>query len=1194
MGSLAARWFAFIAAWLAVIFAGAWLHDDSGLRTAVDIAGDDGLPGAKLMPDWEATRRFAERLGAERDAYLQFLSLDNGFVALAAVAFVCTAWLTARASSRLLPLALVGASVAYALADWSENWLLARAVAAAASDPAPYVRASLATTLKWGFAAAAVALAAVQLARFVGPRAPWRLALFHDVPYFVERGWRRLEFGAHREFTGAQTRPGLPDALPFWRVLPFWLSSATALFVCFGPSLSGFCSAAPAAAPWGLGLLGLALLGAIGWTLARAVSWARGLLGAHDFAGAPQDTPYEGKRRWITTIVLGGCVALFLSPLWLASGAALFGALQDPCEGAAFSPTSLARLALFAVAMASFAVAWRRQPSTPWLMAWQAATLAFVFLAHWFWLTARPGANEASGDPYRHVFAVVAPATLAALCLVPWLARRLIGRSLAKHGAEFRAALGQRELFKPEEMAPLPTSGAVWHALLFGVTYRWLQFALIPSLVTLVAPVDWLYWLAGFGLALSIGFSAWGNLFARWQQMPMLVERWLLSGTAYFVSLFVVAVAACRLAGVSYVTTLLDGAPFGVIFTGAVMCYALSWLVEYWTNRAAGAQLLALLGNEGKRTAMGLPQAAGGQIAYHGLGRFLVQRQNPGEPAPAVHTYAMTELFGELAGAGKAALAAEVSRQVHLYFYLVNLLVAAIALFFAGLYWHSYTSARPDALVSAEASVDQRKLNDLADRLLAAPGDARPAIVVIASGGGTRAAVWAQHVLEGLHSLGADRDIVLTSGVSGGGVALAYFALHYPKLADPRAHPIVWQRFREAAEGNYIEDVMRGASEWRIYRTAPLSVLLAETFERRLFAKGDREPTFDLPGTPALILNTTITGHPDTDSALLTMALNRAADGDCEEIARPYKLMQGGRLIFTNLRQVNAFPGRGEPIPDVRLPYAIVRDPNVRLASAAALNANFPPVFPNALVQVRNQDPEASCGHRSYLVTDGGAEENLGLVSALFAVQSALNEIGDRCSGKAARSDKWCARRLRRIHFVIAEASATGYDYEQDRGISAGLEGAKDRMTGELTNRLIADANASYLESPAAPARAREMAFHFLAMPLVFRSRGGVGTHWTHAEHFTFADPRQRASNRWLASTVALDWQDLRRMWRSLHAPDLRFCGDDSYGGIDTDTVRRWICGGRFDANKPRDLHILEWRALVGELGPAPGATRTP
>jgi hypothetical protein len=61
-------------------------------------------------------------------------------------------------------------------------------------------------------------------------------------------------------------------------------------------------------------------------------------------------------------------------------------------------------------------------------------------------------------------------------------------------------------------------------------------------------------------------------------------------------------------------------------------------------------------------------------------------------------------------------------------------------------------------------------------------------------------------------------------------------------------------------------------------------------------------------------------------------------------------------------------------------------------------------------------------------------------------------------------------------------------------------------------------------------------------------------------------------------------------MWTALHQPEARFCDDASYGNVNTDKVRRWICGWRFDGNRPRDLHVLEWRTLVTELRPTPPA----
>lgn len=1202
IASRTAPWLALFAALAAAVASSAWVQDEN-LRVVIDIAGDDGLPGGALFPTWQETRAFTERLGESRDAYLAFLYADSwGAAALLAV-FAATIWATWRRAARLWHVALAAAAAAYAASDWTENALLASAVRSATTEAGPYIAASVANSAKWLFGAAAAAVAARQLAAWFGPWRPWFLALFYDVPFFVDRASRRLEFRLNSEFAADPRSPGGLRPRPAWQLVPFWLFGTSVVFLCYGPTLDGFCSLSPGAARGALGLAGLGLAAALAWLVWRkARPWVLKRLNDYPFPSErgceAEDAAHRAKRHWVTVLGLGSCGALVLAPGIFAAFEAVRRAIQGVCAGSTFSEASLWRLVLCAVAIAAFAAAWRSTSSTWRLAAWQAAILAATAAVYWLVLAA-PEATEASGEPYRHVFAVAAPALAIIVALSALIARWALRKPLAEPGDAFRRALRERELFKSLPPTPLPRGAHVWHALFYGIAYRWLQFALIPALIALVAPAEWLLYMIGLGAAVSTGLSTWGNLAPRWRQMVLHVERWFLSGTAFFVSIFVIVIAACRVFGVSYVTTILDGAPFGVIFSGTVMCYAASWLVEYWINRAAASELLGVLGNREPRTAMAYPYAAapgvaveqaGRYLVYHGLGRFLVLGKVAGRRSPAFETYGMTELFAELAP--EAAVA--VNRQVHLYFYAVNFLLAAAAVAFALTYWVSTHLAQPPAVVSAQAGAGGR-LYDLAERLLAAPGDERPAVVVAASGGGTRAAVYAAHVLEGLHGIGVDRDIVLMSGVSGGGVALAYFALHYPELsAAARAgRSDKWKRFMSAIEANYIDDVLKGAAEWRVLGAEPLTVLLKETFERRLFAGAGRAPTFDLPGAPGLILNTTVTGHPDEESALLMVGLDRP-DG-CAEKARPYKLMAGGRLIFTNVGQVSAFPRRDVPIADVRLPYVIVRDPAVGLAPAAALNANFPPVFPNARVEVRNQDPNAECPDRSYFVTDGGAEENLGLVSALLAVQSALEEIAARC--KDARAPG-CGRKLRRIHFVIAEASATGYDYEQDRGLSAGLEGAKDRMTGGLTNTLIAEAKRLYRASPASPVPAaspeheadRWMRFHFLAMPLVFRSRGGIGTHWTHAESFTLSDPRARSSRARWGDTVDLRWSEITRMWTALHDPEARFCDDASYGNVSTDKVRRWICGWRFGGNRPRDLHVLEWRTLVSELKSPPAA----
>jgi hypothetical protein len=478
------------------------------------------------------------------------------------------------------------------------------------------------------------------------------------------------------------------------------------------------------------------------------------------------------------------------------------------------------------------------------------------------------------------------------------------------------------------------------------------------------------------------------------------------------------------------------------------------------------------------------------------------------------------------------------------------------------------------------------QLVDLSSLLRQQSDSVRPALVVVGSGGGTRAALYTTSVLKGLHGLEVDKDIVLLSGVSGGGVALAYFAANSDALTGrpaatrlcPRnkgAAPTVedeWNCFTSNVTKPFIEDVVNGATEWRIFTNTALSALLAESFERHLF-DGRRLGAIRNPG---LILNATIVGHPAAESAVLTKTIDHA--GSCEDAEQVFKLMSGGRLIFTNLRDIEAF-GRQEadsPLPDVRLPYKIVRDAEVPLASAAALNANFPPVFPAARVRVRKdaQDSDAprACEYRSFYVTDGGAQENLGLISALYALESALEKL----EGSGAR--------IRPIHVVIAEASALDYDYSQDRGVSVFLGGSRERLAGGLTGELRkrVDTRLKHLNGA-------EVQYHFLSLPLAFRSHGGFGTHWLYAETFRLSDPQQRTTARqssFVADTggekVTIDRKELEALWSALHDPNKPFCNPSSLPDHEAEKVRTWVCG--LGGGTGRDLHMKGWQGLVDQM----------
>jgi hypothetical protein len=815
------------------------------------------------------------------------------------------------------------------------------------------------------------------------------------------------------------------------------------------------------------------------------------------------------------------------------------------------------------------------------------------------------------------VFTFLAPCIVAIVAVAPWIAKRIFqGNSGVSNAARgrFRELLTQTELFVNRDDPEL-SGRRIFHAVAFGPTYHPLHLLLFPSLIALVAPVNRLYPYVFLAFVFSFFLLVWGNVSPRWQELNTYIERWFLRGTPLLISSFVIVIAILRLVQFDYVSTILDAAPFGTVFGLVVMNYVLFWLVEYWMSRVAAGQLLSVLGpttdevhiayeptfqqpNQNHPVRVRRP---GRFLVSHGTGRFVAVGTvgpldgpvHPPQPVRAFQTYYLMELFSRLGdGAGDPQHhedVADINERTGIYFFWLNSLLLLVMLgFLIFVVVEHYTNNAIDPVVAVQATQPPERLVDLSGLLRQQGEPVRPAIVVVSSGGGTRAALYTASVLYGLHRLGVDRDIVLVSGVSGGGVALAYFAANRdvwteqnqsgqarlcPEKPDvKRPVEAEWDCFTKGVTQPFIEDVLNGATEWRIFRTTALSELLAESFQRHLFPLGD---TLGSLNTPALILNSTVVSQPDDESDALMRTIDPAKT--CEEAEQTFNLMAGGRLIFTNLRDTDAFPRRKASIPDVRLPYQIVQDPHVPLASAAALNADFPPVFPTARVRIRN-DGTGACPYRSYYVTDGGAEENLGLISALYALESALAKIPNDI-------------RVRPIHVVIAEASAITYDYNQDRGVSALFGGSSERLAGGLTGALIEKVDQLLQRLNGAES---SIQYHYLGLPLAFRARGGFGTHWMYAKVYHLNDPRPRTtawSNylpfaRFRQGKAAVSREELEALWLALHDPDQPFCDRGSFNSNDADKVKTWVCGSPRDGPSGRDLHMENWKELVDELRP--------
>ena len=1033
-------------------------------------------------------------------------------------------------------------------------------------------------------------------------------ALYLDLPYILDSISRRAEFNLNRWFryTVTPAAGGVRVHVTrraYHRLPPFWLFLIVLLFVAYGPTLDSLCSI--------LGSGGMALARrVIGGAFIAAAACLLVILTLYGiaraskrFRKAPVPPTMVLRRGLVRTIVEVGVfsvvipVALIGYYLWSHADLAI-------CHDVSSATPAVLQLVVTLIAFGIAAIASRRTQPTRNRIFFDVVLLVAVVGVLWWWIAA-PSASEATQTPYPHVYAVLAIALAAIAVLARWWARFQFASMIATQRSFYETALHRVELFPGPRVDPQLSARRIVAATTTGIFYHLPQLLLLPSLFLLIVPSHWMPLTAVISLLGSSGLLTMGSLSTRWQQLVLYLTRWFLLGTPLIVSAAVIALALLRFAHVQYVATILDAAPFGIIFIWIVMMYALFWWFEYAINTALAVELLRLLGSDANVATGRVPYHPDATapvtmprdhrwIAPHGLGRFVALGWCPDkdshEPLAAFQSFEFVDLFSRLTSPGDEDLRNDLNRRVQLYFLALNALIAGAFLLYLGHYGHGDRTNTVESVVVAQKSSTTDTAADLTALLMTQAGHQRPAIIIAASGGGTRAALFTATALEGLAKLGVSQDIVLLSGVSGGGVAAAYFYAHQRDLLRPvtKDSSGAWHDFKYHMTDPFIGDVLEGASEWRFVSRSALGVLLKESFDRQLFDSSGLRHLGDA-GQPALILNTTVTGHPQEDSDLLRDMFSTPGPShrSCDELHGPYAIVSGGRLIFTNLGDRSAFPDAdGETdsypqIPDVRLPYVVLQDPHVSLAASAALNANFPPVFPNARVTVPSEKPDAECPTRSYYVTDGGATENLGLVSALYALNKALADI--------RKSDP---TKIPDIHLVLLEASATTYDYTPDRGINAASGGSKERLTGGLTVELLKQA---YAMSPT-------IKIHDLAMPLAFRSRGGFGTHWMFPDAIVIANPRTPHPAPWYTSlewwrgrhqkgTASLDRDELITLWTELHDPDVKFCGEGPFTpprDSPMQTVADWVCGVTGTERLPQDIHVKQWRDLVQALAAAP------
>jgi hypothetical protein len=181
--------------------------------------------------------------------------------------------------------------------------------------------------------------------------------------------------------------------------------------------------------------------------------------------------------------------------------------------------------------------------------------------------------------------------------------------------------------------------------------------------------------------------------------------------------------------------------------------------------------------------------------------------------------------------------------------------------------------------------------------------------------------------------------------------------------------------------------------------------------------------------------------------------------------------------------------------------------------------------------------------------------ENSGLESLLLAVRSALVEED--------KQPQQSRRKPPELHLIVAEASGFILDYSHDQGWGAKMN-ASTQIANQLFFELLNEIRDLYAKLGADRAAVK---FHYLAMPRVYCTRGGIATHWMLPSSTTLIDPSQPDAAQARSARVTQD--EIVQLLMELHpAADLPPIVDTKQ---DIDRVRSWV---------QKDPHHDRWRQL--------------
>jgi len=216
------------------------------------------------------------------------------------------------------------------------------------------------------------------------------------------------------------------------------------------------------------------------------------------------------------------------------------------------------------------------------------------------------------------------------------------------------------------------------------------------------------------------------------------------------------------------------------------------------------------------------------------------------------------------------------------------------------------------------------------------------------------------------------------------------------------------------------------------------------------------------------------------------------------------------------------------------------------LATAAALSANFPPVFSNAAVDVTSTINGAESTTR-YWVTDGGASENRGIISLLYALRFALEQ-----------EQKTTHRAPPRIHVLVVDASEEETEYFQDRGVGTVISAAD-----VYASQLMVELSAQIAKLAEQGGGGKRFELHYVGMPDVLRTSGSFGTHWMLANTYVLRHAKENGEKE----RAILSGKDLKRLVVELHSGSKAANPKKRYQlSRDMITAKKWITEEGYDA----------------------------